>query len=76
VLPVFQWLAKAGGIVESEMLRTFNCGIGFVVVVDAPKADAVVAGFAKSGEHAVRLGEIVPADGKAETQFSGQLALG
>jgi phosphoribosylformylglycinamidine cyclo-ligase len=76
VLPVFQWLAKAGGIAEQEMLRTFNCGIGFVVVVDAAQADAAIAAFAKAGEQAIRLGEIVPASGKAETQFTGKLALG
>ena len=33
VLPVFQWLAAAGGIAEAEMLRTFNCGIGMVAIV-------------------------------------------
>ncbi len=33
MLPVFRWLAKLGSIAESEMLRTFNCGIGMVVVV-------------------------------------------
>jgi phosphoribosylformylglycinamidine cyclo-ligase len=75
VLPVFQWLAKAGGIAEQEMLRTFNCGIGFVVVVEAAHADAAIEAFSGTGEQAVRLGEIVPASGKAETQFSGKLAL-
>ena len=35
VLPVFQWLAATGGIAEKEMLRTFNCGIGMIAVVDA-----------------------------------------
>ena len=33
VLPVFQWLAREGGIAENEMLRTFNCGIGMIVIV-------------------------------------------
>ena len=32
--PVFSWLAKTGGVEDSEMLRTFNCGIGMVLVVD------------------------------------------
>ena len=31
--PVFRWLAATGGIAEQEMLRTFNCGVGMVVVV-------------------------------------------
>ena len=41
VLPVFRWLAATGGIAETEMLRTFNCGIGMIVVVAPDKADAV-----------------------------------
>src|ERR1041384_7230116 len=35
VLPVFKWLAKARGIAEPEMLRTFNCGVGMIVIADA-----------------------------------------
>ena len=34
VPPVFRWLAARGGIAEAEMLRTFNCGIGMIAVVD------------------------------------------
>ena len=41
VLPVFKWLAKTGGIAEPEMLRTFNCGIGMVAIVESDKADAL-----------------------------------
>jgi phosphoribosylformylglycinamidine cyclo-ligase len=76
VLPVFRWLAQAGRIAESEMLRTFNCGIGFVVVAAAEHADAIAAAFVASGEEVVRLGEVIAAPGKAETQFTGKLALG
>ena len=43
VLPVFKWLAATGGIAETEMLRTFNCGIGMIAVVEPAKADAVAA---------------------------------
>src|SRR5262249_22611142 len=43
VLPVFKWMAATGGIAETEMLRTFNCGIGMVVVAEPGKADAVAA---------------------------------
>ncbi len=35
VQPVFRWLAETGKVGESEMLRTFNCGIGMIAVVDA-----------------------------------------
>src|ERR1700691_3079556 len=57
VLPVFKWLAAAGKIGESEMLRTFNCGIGMVAVLDRSGADAASECFAKNGETVVRLGQ-------------------
>jgi phosphoribosylformylglycinamidine cyclo-ligase len=39
--PIFQWLKSAGEIAELEMLRTFNCGIGFVLILDAAQVPAV-----------------------------------
>src|SRR3954466_3078439 len=63
VLPVFQWLAKEAGIVESEMLRTFNCGIGMVAVADEKDADAVIAAFQQNGDHASRIGKLVSNEG-------------
>ena len=59
VLPVFKWLAQAGNIAEPEMLRTFNCGIGMIAVVEPDKADAVAAVLKREGESVTRLGEIV-----------------
>ncbi len=56
--PVFEWLAVSGRIAIDEMRRTFNCGVGMVVVVDAAEADATVATLAAGGESAWRLGEI------------------
>jgi hypothetical protein len=44
--------------------------------VQAERADAATKAFASAGERAARLGEIVPASGKADTKFSGKLALG
>ncbi len=41
--PVFRWLAATGGVPEREMLRTFNCGIGMIAVVEAQHADSVAA---------------------------------
>ncbi len=58
--PVFGWLAGAGGIAADEMLRTFNCGIGMVAVVDADGADAVAAELSRQGETVCRLGSLVP----------------
>ena len=76
VLPVFRWLAQAGSIAESEMLRTFNCGIGFVMVADARHAGAITNAFVAAGETVVRLGEVTAAPGTPATQFTGKLALG
>jgi phosphoribosylformylglycinamidine cyclo-ligase len=75
VLPVFKWLAATGQIAEHEMLRTFNCGIGMVAVLDRGKADAAVESFTKHGEKVVRLGEVVAADGGSAISFSGHLDL-
>jgi phosphoribosylformylglycinamidine cyclo-ligase len=72
--PVFGWLAKAGGIADTEMLRTFNCGIGMVVVVAEADAEAVAAALRAAGEHPLRLGRVTGADAERVT-YSGQLAL-
>jgi phosphoribosylformylglycinamidine cyclo-ligase len=58
--PVFQWLQKNGGVERFEMYRTFNCGVGMVVVVPADKADAAIAHLNAAGEQAWKLGEIIP----------------
>jgi phosphoribosylformylglycinamidine cyclo-ligase len=56
--PVFAWLADAGGVPAAEMLRTFNCGIGMVVVVAADRAEAIAALLAGQGERVFRIGRI------------------
>jgi phosphoribosylformylglycinamidine cyclo-ligase len=73
VLPVFRWLAGAGGIAEPEMLRTFNCGIGMIVVVAADQARAVATILQNAGEHVVTLGRLEA--GKREVAFDGELDL-
>ena len=65
VPPVFGWLAKTGGVAEAEMLRTFNCGIGMIVVARADQADARHASAcAQAGESPVRIGETVGPRGR------------
>ncbi len=56
--PVFQWLQSTGGVSESEMLRTFNCGIGMIVVVAAKDAKKVTATLKRSGEKVTVIGRI------------------
>jgi phosphoribosylformylglycinamidine cyclo-ligase len=75
VLPVFKWLAATGKIAEQEMLRTFNCGIGMVVVLDSNNADAAIASFSKHGEKVVRLGQVIAAQAGGAVSFAGQLDL-
>ncbi len=58
--PVFQWLQKNGGVERFEMYRTFNCGVGMIVVVSADNADAAIAHLNAAGEKAWRIGDIVP----------------
>ena len=76
VPPVFQWLANEGGIAEHEMLRTFNCGIGMIVVVSPKDADAVAQAFTQGGETTVTLGKIIKASGDARVVYDGKLKLG
>ncbi len=75
VLPVFKWLATAGRISELEMLRTFNCGIGMIAVLDANFAEAAIEQFASHGETAVRLGEVVAGGEAPIVHFDGHLGL-
>ncbi len=56
--PLFTWLQQQGGVAESEMYRTFNCGIGMEVIVGADQADAAMAQLAAAGEQVCKLGHI------------------
>jgi phosphoribosylaminoimidazole synthetase len=58
--PLFSWLARAGGVTEAEMLRTFNCGIGMAVVVAAGQAAQVAAILQRDHEAVWQIGRIVP----------------
>ena len=75
VHPVFKWLAAAGGVSEREMLRTFNCGIGMIAVLDAEAAEQACEAFAANGETVVRLGEVIAAAGEPTAAFRGRLDL-
>jgi phosphoribosylformylglycinamidine cyclo-ligase len=76
VSPVFRWLGEHGGISEHEMLRTFNCGIGMVLIVDGDKAPDVMAALAAAKEPAYMLGMTVDMKaGEEKVQTRGTLAL-
>jgi phosphoribosylformylglycinamidine cyclo-ligase len=61
--PVFEWLRQAGGVADAEMLKTFNCGIGMIVVVAAERADELAQLLQDAGETVARLGVVAPGDG-------------
>ena len=65
--PVFKWLAATGGMAEAELLKTFNCGIGMIVVVSADRADALTAVLEEAGETVSRIGSVTGTPGVAYT---------
>jgi phosphoribosylformylglycinamidine cyclo-ligase len=66
---VFEWLQQNGNVEPMEMLRTFNCGIGMVIVVSANDADGILQKLGDTGEHAWNLGHIEPSSGEAKVRF-------
>ncbi|WP_425080567.1 phosphoribosylformylglycinamidine cyclo-ligase [Ruegeria arenilitoris] len=68
--PVFRWMAETGGIVEAEMLKTFNCGIGMIVVCAEDRADELAALLAEAGETVARIGTVTDTPGMV---YSGKL---
>ncbi len=61
---VFDWLAEVGQIETEEMLRTFNCGVGMVVVVAQEDAAKTIGTLQENGETAWQVGRVV--DGNSE----------
>jgi phosphoribosylformylglycinamidine cyclo-ligase len=65
--PVFQWLASVGALAEVELLKTFNAGVGMVLVVAADQAGALTALLSDAGETVYQLGHVVPGEGVGYT---------
>jgi phosphoribosylformylglycinamidine cyclo-ligase len=63
--PVFNWLRLTGNIADREMARTFNCGLGLVVVTAAADAAEATRVLSEAGETVFRIGEV--AEGEAGT---------
>jgi phosphoribosylformylglycinamidine cyclo-ligase len=66
VLPIFDLLAKTGGVCERDMFNTFNMGVGMSVVVSKEDADKALTILRANGESAYIMGEIVKSDNKIE----------
>ena len=72
--PVFSWLASAGNLDESEMLRTFNCGFGMAAFVSADREREAREALVSAGLAPVLIGELVPA-GSQRLVTRGRLKL-
>jgi phosphoribosylformylglycinamidine cyclo-ligase len=75
---VFVWLMQEGAIAPAEMARTFNCGIGMVLLVSPDKIQNIKQILSDHGETAIAIGRVVEAGGPprtilrhAETQWPG-----
>jgi len=68
---VFSAIRQAGPIPDSEMLRTFNMGVGLAVVCSASAADRMVAHLRKGGCHSYAIGQVVP--GTKQVRFTGAI---
>lgn len=69
--PIFAWLQEQGGIDTREMYRTFNCGIGMVLVASAAEAGAIVSRLRAEGEHPVIIGHIDSREGAPAVELDG-----
>ncbi len=58
---VFGWLQEVGGVAEHELRRTFNCGVGFMLIVAPADAEPVLAALLNAGEEAFVCGELATA---------------
>ncbi len=56
--PIFKLLQEWGGVEWPEMYRTFNMGIGMILMVESKKADAVMSALDKAGETSYRIGRV------------------
>jgi phosphoribosylformylglycinamidine cyclo-ligase len=72
---VFKWVAEAGEIEESEMLRTFNCGVGMVLFASRDGAAEVEKVLRDLGEKPVRIGEAIEARDGARVVMNGALGI-
>ncbi|MEI8147290.1 MAG: AIR synthase-related protein, partial [Alphaproteobacteria bacterium] len=71
---VFHWLGEVGSLDQAEMVRTFNCGIGMVVVVAPGDAARVTNHLKAGGETVVTLGTITKAADEPRVTFEGALS--
>jgi phosphoribosylformylglycinamidine cyclo-ligase len=69
ILPIFKLLQQSGNVSNNDMFRTFNMGIGMVLIVPAEQADEAIRLAEENGEKAYRLGTVTP--GEQIVTFNG-----
>lgn len=69
--PVFGWLAQNAGLEQGEMLKTFNCGIGMIVVAAPDRAEALAALLTEAGESVSVIGQVTASEGVSYTGALG-----
>ena len=69
--PVFDWLQREGGVAREEMWRTFNCGVGYVLMVDPAAASAISADLNRLGLAHWQIGQVTPARDGERLRISG-----
>lgn len=67
--PIFELIAREGGVAEGEMRRTFNLGVGLAIVVDPESADAVTSALRAANEAPFVLGRVVASDAEDEARI-------
>ena len=67
---VFEWLQREGKVPQMEMWRTFNCGIGYTLIVAGNRAAATIDALAQLGLTASTIGEIVPTTGNERVHIA------
>lgn len=67
--PVYEWLQRAGNIEQQEMFRTFNCGIGMILVVDESTTQSCIDLLKQAGEQAWKVGRIIEKFGQEPVRF-------
>jgi phosphoribosylformylglycinamidine cyclo-ligase len=68
---VFDWLQREGNVAKEEMWRTFNCGVGYTVIVGRDEATATIAALRALGLEAWPIGEIEKARGEERVRIAG-----
>lgn len=67
--PIFQWLQQQGNVSQADMLTTFNCGIGMIVVVPAEFENAALRYLENAGETAFLVGELLETEDRPKVIY-------